>query len=58
MMVYNGIAMIIPVIPKRVPIISITRKISNGCEFTLLEKIIGEEMLLSISCTTKKPMVT
>ena len=42
-------AIIIPVIPKSVPMIKITRKISNGCESTLFEKINGDETLLSIN---------
>jgi hypothetical protein len=39
--VYNGTAIIIPIIPKRKPTIRITKNISKGCELTLFEKIIG-----------------
>ena len=48
-MVKKGTAIIIPVIPNNNPAMSITKKISNGCEFTLLENISGEEKLLSIN---------
>jgi hypothetical protein len=58
MIVNRGTAMIIPRMPNKVPEIKTTRNISKGCECTLLEKIIGEEILLSISCTIKKPIVT
>lgn len=57
-MVNNGTAIIIPVIPKIKPPIKIAKKISSGCELTLFEKIIGCETLLSIICTTKKPIKT
>ena len=48
-MVKRGTAITIPVIPNKVPEIKTTKKISNGCEFTLLEKIIGDDILLSIN---------
>jgi hypothetical protein len=57
-MVNKGTAIIIPMIPNKVPAIKIIKKISSGCDLTLFEKIIGEEILLSISCTIKNPMVT
>lgn len=47
--VYKGTATIIPSIPKRKPAINITRKISNGCELTLFEKMMGCDKLLSIT---------
>lgn len=47
-MVYKGTAIIIPNIPERNPAINITKNISNGCELTLLEKMMGCERLLSI----------
>ena len=57
-MVYNGTAMIIPKIPDKNPAIRITRNISNGCELTLLEKMMGDEMLLSRTCTIQNPIKT
>jgi len=39
--VYTGTATIIPVIPNRIPDIIIIKKISKGCDFTLLENIKG-----------------
>ena len=45
----DNMTAIIPKIPKRKPAMSITRKISNGCELTLFEKIIGWDKLLSIT---------
>jgi len=58
MIVYKGTATIIPTIPNKNPTIKITRNISNGCELTLFEKIIGCDKLLSITCTTQKPIKT
>lgn len=40
-MVYKGIAIIIPKMPKEKPAINMTRNISNGWELTLLEKMMG-----------------
>ena len=53
-----GTAIIIPVIPKRNPQIKVIRKISNGWEFKLLEKINGCERLLSIIWTIQNPIKT
>ena len=56
--VNNGTAIIMPVIPNKVPAIKTTKKISNGWEFTLFDYLIGDEILLSINWTIKNPMVT
>jgi hypothetical protein len=40
-MVKAGMAIIIPTIPKVIPLIKVIRKISNGCEFTLFDEIMG-----------------
>ena len=49
MIVYSGIAIIRPIIPKRTPEVMITTKTSKGCDFTLFEKIYGCIIKLSIS---------
>ena len=56
--VYSGIAMIIPNMPNKNPLAKITINISSGCEFTLFEKIRGEVILLSINCAAQYPMKT
>ena len=47
--VYAGIEMTMPKTPNKLPKTSITIKISKGCDFMLLEKMIGWLMKLSIS---------
>lgn len=54
--VYKGTAITIPNMPDRKPAIKITKKISRGCELTLLEKIMGWDTLLSINWTIQKPI--
>lgn len=39
--VYIGMAIIIPTAPNKVPEAIMIMKISNGCDFTLFEKING-----------------
>ena len=56
--VYKGTAITIPNIPNKKPAIRMTKKISKGCELTLLEKIMGWDRLLSISCTIQNPIKT
>ena len=41
MEVYTGTATIIPKIPNKIPAMIITKNISKGCDFTLLENIKG-----------------
>ena len=47
--VYPGTATTIPVTPNNRPAIMMTKKISNGWDFTLAEKIKGCEKKLSMS---------
>jgi hypothetical protein len=46
-------AAIIPKIPKE-PTMKLSQSISNGCELTLLKKIIGWDKLLSIADNQNK----
>ena len=52
-----GIAIISPKIPNKKPEKIITKKISNGCDFTDDENIIGCSNILSISCIIVKPKI-
>ena len=58
MAVYEGIATINPIVPNRVPAITITIKISNGWDLTVLEKIYGWLKKLSTNCPKVKPKRT
>mgnify|MGYP001822296401 CR=1 FL=1 len=58
MTVYPGTAMIIPVTPNSRPPMMMIRKISRGCDLTLLEKINGCEKKLSTNCPIEKPIIT
>jgi len=54
--VYPGTATTIPITPKSSPAIIIIKKISNGWDLTLLEKMNGCEKKLSMSWPMVKPI--
>ena len=51
-------AITMPITPKSVPHIKIIKKISNGLDFTELEKISGCENTLSMNCPMRNPIRT
>ena len=51
-------AAIIPIGPNNNPLQIIIKKISKGCDFTLLENINGWLKKLSINCPKIKPIAT